>query len=218
MKVSDKVNSGNGKRRRGKTTAATIRWIHIYISMLGLLALLFFSVTGITVNHPDWFNASHETIHQYEGTIPMDWLGNVDSAEEGQPLEGVARLEIVEHFRNNHGIKGSVTEFSADPFQCYVGFNGPAYNAYASIDRTNGNYTLTETSLGWVAIMNDLHKGRDTGVAWSWVIDISAVIMIVASLSGLYLLLGLKNRAKTGLKLGLAGGAALIVIFIFLVP
>ena len=30
-------------------------WLHIYVSMFGLAAVLFFSVTGITLNHPDWF-------------------------------------------------------------------------------------------------------------------------------------------------------------------
>jgi hypothetical protein len=32
-----------------------MRWLHIYLSMFGLAAVLFFSVTGLTLNHPDWF-------------------------------------------------------------------------------------------------------------------------------------------------------------------
>lgn len=35
--------------------AALIRWIHIYLSMISLAAILFFSVTGVTLNHPSWF-------------------------------------------------------------------------------------------------------------------------------------------------------------------
>ena len=31
-----------------------MRWFHTYVSMLGLGSLLFFSVTGLTLNHPDW--------------------------------------------------------------------------------------------------------------------------------------------------------------------
>ena len=30
-----------------------MRWLHIYLSMFGLAAVLFFSVTGITLNHPN---------------------------------------------------------------------------------------------------------------------------------------------------------------------
>src|SRR2546423_13238103 len=43
------------RRRLNLRLAALMRWTHIYFSMFGLAALLFFSVTGITVNHPDWF-------------------------------------------------------------------------------------------------------------------------------------------------------------------
>ena len=32
-----------------------MRWLHVYLSMISLAVVLFFSVTGITLNHPDWF-------------------------------------------------------------------------------------------------------------------------------------------------------------------
>ena len=57
-----------------------------------------------------------------------------------------------------------------------------------------GHYRLTESSHGLVAVLNDLHKGRDTGTAWSVVIDVSAVLMTFISLTGLVLLLYLKRR------------------------
>ena len=41
--------------------------------------------------------------------------------------------------------------------------------------------------MGFVALLNDLHKGRDSGRAWSFVIDLSAVLMALVSLSGLVL-------------------------------
>ena len=35
------------------------------------------------------------------------------------------------------------------------------------IDRATGRYELTETRMGFFAVMNDLHKGRDSGKAWA---------------------------------------------------
>ena len=35
--------------------AKTSRWLHIYGSMASLALVLFFAVTGITLNHQDWF-------------------------------------------------------------------------------------------------------------------------------------------------------------------
>ena len=45
----------------------SMRWLHIYLSMFGLAAVLFFSVTGITLNHPDWFFGEAERRVEAEG-------------------------------------------------------------------------------------------------------------------------------------------------------
>ena len=42
------------RRRLALRLAGIMRWLHIYLSMFGLAALLFFAVTGVTLNHPDW--------------------------------------------------------------------------------------------------------------------------------------------------------------------
>src|SRR3546814_1996679 len=44
------------------------------------------------------------------------------------------------------------------------------------------------TDRGWIAYLNDLHKGRHTGAAWSWFLDLFAVACLVFSLTGLVLL------------------------------
>ena len=46
-------------------------------------------------------------------------------------------------------------------------------------------YELSETRFGLVAVINDLHKGCDSGSGWSVVIDLSAVLMVLVSLTGL---------------------------------
>ena len=50
------------------------------------------------------------------------------------------------------------------------------------------------TDRGWVSYLNDLHKGRNTGAAWSWFIDIFAGVCVLFSLTGLLLL----QRHATG--------------------
>ena len=48
-------------------------WLHIYVSMFGLAAVLFFSVTGITLNHPDWFFGKVERKREAEGQLNLKW-------------------------------------------------------------------------------------------------------------------------------------------------
>jgi hypothetical protein len=58
---------------------------------------------------------------------------------------------------------------------------------------------------GFVGVINDLHKGRDTGSVWSVVIDVSAVLMTIVSLTGFLLLLYIKRKRLSGLLVALAG-------------
>jgi hypothetical protein len=69
-----------------------------------------------------------------------------------------------------------------------------------------------------VALINDLHKGRDTGAAWSVVIDVSAVLMTVSSLTGLALLCTLRRRRVPGLLVAFAGTVAVLAVVVWLVP
>ena len=214
--------------------ARFVRWMHIYLSMFSLALVLFFSVTGITLNHPDWFFANTERRVKEQGTINPSWLnmgagamgaessGTAEIRSENannldQRSAGVARLEIVEHLRNQHHIGAALAEFRAEETECLVTFKGPGYAADAFIDRQSGKYDVTQTFHGIVAVLNDLHKGRDTGPVWSAVIDVSAVFMTVISLSGLILLFYLKLRRVPGLAVGIAGAIAAIVIGLTLV-
>ena len=197
--------------------------------MFGLAAVLFFSVTGITLNHPDWFGEPERRLTA-EGRMPAEWLrsnpsnsqssnsSSDASGEESDPSSQVAKLEIVEHLRKIHSVRGAVAEFRADERECTVTFKGPGYAADAFIDRETGHYDLTQTIHGWIAVINDLHKGRDTGPAWSAVIDISAIVLIVISFSGLVLLLYLKRKRLPGLFVIVGGTIAVIAVIWLLVP
>jgi hypothetical protein len=178
--------------------AAAVRWLHIYLSMISFALLFFFAVTGLTLNHPDWFG-EHTTTTQHQGRLNAAWVKG--------PEDSVAKLEIVEHLRRAHGVKGLLGEFRIEDTQCAVSFKGPGYTADALIRRDTGDYSFSETRLGLVAVINDLHKGRDSGRGWSVVVDISAVLMVLVSLSGFALIFFLKRRRTTGLLAASIGAA-----------
>ena len=110
---------------------------------------------------------------------------------------------------------GALVEFKVDDTECVVTFKGPGYSADAFIDRDSGHYTLTQSYHGPIAILNDLHKGRDTGFAWSIFIDVSAILLIFISLSGLVLLFYLKLRRGPGLvvvAVGTVAGGGIVLL------
>ena len=118
------------------------------------------------------------------------------------------RLEIVEYLRRTHGVRGAMVDFRVDERECLVTFKAPAYSADAFIERPDGRYQLTQTTHGVVAFLNDLHKGRDSGPVWSILIDVSAVLLTIISITGTLLLLTLKRRRRAGLIVGLVGTVA----------
>jgi hypothetical protein len=193
-----------------KQTASFSRWVHLYLSMLSFVVVLFFAITGLTLNHADWFDGQPVETKR-PGTLPAAWVNAPDTAR-------IKKLEVVELLRSKYGVKGAVSEFLVEDDQCAVSFKGPGYSADALINRPDGKFELTEQRLGLVAVLNDLHKGRDSGPGWSLVIDVSAVFLTVVSLSGLVMLFFLKNKRVRGILVALGGGVLCGVLYWFLVP
>ncbi|MEM9586809.1 MAG: PepSY-associated TM helix domain-containing protein [Planctomycetota bacterium] len=192
------------RRRKSlfQKSAAVVRWLHIYISMLGFAALMFFAVTGITLNHPTWLGGSDQVVRDSTGQLPSELVQRMD------------RLAIAERIRRDHQLRGAVHEFEVDDYECMIVFKGPAYAADVFVDRESGEYSLSVSTSSWVGLMNDLHKGRDSGLAWSWIIDVSALLMILMSLTGIVLLLYLKRRRLSGLVAAVVGTLFLLAFVV----
>lgn len=193
------------KASRKPQLAGLIRWLHIYLSMVSFAIVLFFAVTGLTLNHADWFE-DQSTSAKYTGKVQLAWVAGTDTAT-------VAKLPVVEFLRKTHSVNGAVNDFRIDDRQCSVSFRGPGYTADAFIDRATGTYELNETRMGLGAVMNDLHKGRDTGRQWAIVIDVAAVFMTLVSATSLILLLFLKKRRSSGLILVAVGTVVIYVVY-----
>ena len=183
-----------------RRTATVARWLHVYLSMASFGILFFFAVTGLTLNHVDWFADQQRTV-QAKGAVNAEWLKAPD----------VQKLEVVEQLRKAHAIKAALGDFRIDDAQCSVSFRGPGYSADVLVDRRTGQYELTETRNGWGAVINDLHKGRDSGHVWSLMIDLSAILMTLVSITGMALIFFLPKRRTSGL-VALAIGALVVSV------
>jgi len=206
------VHSGEKKAKKGipksafkKRTAAVSRWLHIYLSMVSFAILLFFALTGLTLNHANWFADQVKTT-VYKGKMKAGWVNDPDTAK-------INKLQVVELLRNRHDIKGILNDFRIEDSEVSLSFKGPGYSADAFISRETGEYELSETRMGLFAVLNDLHKGRDSGRSWGWIIDISAVLMSLVSLTGLILILFLKRKRSSGLLIMAVGLLLCLMIY-----
>ena len=189
------------------------RW-HWISAGLSLAGMLLFAVTGITLNHAAQIPAEPVTVST-TATLPAPLLARLDdvAGETTDPVpDAIARWVSTEL---EVSIAGKPTETSAD--EIYVGLKGPGADGWVTIDRGTGEAVRESTTRGWVAYINDLHKGRDTGPVWYWFIDVFAVACIVFTVTGLTLLwLHAKNRASTWPLVGLGIAIPVIIALIFI--
>jgi hypothetical protein len=198
------------RARLHKRTAIVSRWLHVYLSMVSFAAVLFFAVTGLTLNHPDWFASQQRTVVRH-GVAEASLLRRGGDGD-------IDRLALVEMLRAREHLHGAVGEVVVDDAQVTFSARAPGYTADVFLDRATGKYAITEVSSGLVAAMNDLHKGRDAGKVWGWLIDASAVLLTLVSLTGLVLLWFVYKRRVAGLVLAVVGGGVLWAVYEWFVP
>jgi len=206
------------KAAKHQTTQRWLRWIHINFSMGMLIVLALFAFTGITLNHPHWFGPETPAKQLQQLALPERFLSQKQQRFElqeqaliswlrQQDIKGIASSP--ELYIEQQDGQLSIAEASMD-------FKGPGYNASVFIDLLAGEAEIETTDYGWVAQLNDLHKGRNTGDAWIVFIDISALLTLLLAISGACLLLPRTKRLKQALQWTTAGTLlSLMTYFIF---
>lgn len=185
------------------------RLLHIYMSTALFSLLIFFSVTGITLNHLDWVS-SHNDPKLWHGSIPNEVLENFMP-----PLSDSLSAFLQE--RHNLSSASSV-EWDEELAEVMLDFSHPAGFAYVIINVKSGQYSIDYQKGSFWQIVNDLHKGRNAGNSWSWLIDISAVFMVLFSLTGLIILWQNRPKRMLGMVFTMLGTVSPIMVYFFLVP
>jgi len=188
--------------KQSRDTLKWARWFHVYSSMIAFLLIFFFGITGITLNHPTWTFGSDIQMSTVEGQPPFSPTFADNTADY---------LTISEFARSELGVSGSVDSFETTNDTIGITYRNPGYGADLFVDAVDGTYQLTVEQQGWVAVLNDLHKGRDTGSTWSWVIDVSAAFLVVVSLTGLLMQFFLRRRRRSAF-ISVAVGSILTVL------
>jgi hypothetical protein len=189
-----------------RTFVAWTRTIHIYLTLGALGLMLFFAVTGFTVNHEDWFGATTPRTRNVAGVTPAEWV----KAED--------KLRIVEHLRSQFGVNGAMTDFESEEGKFHVVFKGPGRVCEASISRPEGKTEVEIKTFGLWGRINDLHRGRDAGEGWRWMIDASAALFVLAAVTGVILWLALPKRRNVGIAALVLGAGLTVAFYWMLVP
>lgn len=176
--------------------------------------MLVFSVTGLTLNHAASISAEPE-IRAITGALPP----RARAALAQHTASGLAPLpqRVADAIEAQTGIAAGQRDAEWSAEEVYIAVPGPGGDAWASIDRASGQFEAEVTNRGAIAFLNDLHKGRNTGMAWFWFIDLLAAASIIFTITGLLLLqLHARRRPSTWPLVGFGTALPVIVILFFL--
>lgn len=207
------MNEKNASQRRAYWLKTLHTW-HWISSALCLLGMLLFAVTGLTLNNASRIE-SKATVQTRRAQLP----GPLHETVKAAAGQRAARLPAEAGAWLDHAFGIDTTrakpEWSAD--EAYLSLPRAGGDAWLSVDMQTGEVEYERTDRGWISYLNDLHKGRHTGLAWSWFLDLFAVACLVFSLTGLVLLkMHAGHRAATWPMVGLGVVIPVVLALLFI--
>ncbi len=159
----------------------TWHWIS---SAFALFGMLLFAVTGITLNHAGQI-AAEARVTTVQETLPEALM---EPLLQAQRDAAELPLSVGDWLLNQQGVKLPAGQPEWSEYEVYLSLPRPGGDAWLSIDLETAELLYESTDRGWIAYLNDLHKGRNAGQAWSLFIDFFALVCVVFSLTGLAVL------------------------------
>lgn len=208
------VSPDKKKRARKTFWLKQLHTWHWMSSAISLIGLMLFAITGFTLNHAAEIEGAPTSV-ETAAQLPPNLLEKVkpdDAPDAKKPIPA----DVAAFIETRLPLKAQGdADWTAD--EIYLGLPRPGGDGWISIDRNTGAVTSELSSRGWIAYLNDLHKGRNAGPVWKWFIDIFVLACVIFSLTGLVLLqLHSKNRRSTWplVALGLVIPAIIAIWFI----
>jgi hypothetical protein len=209
------MTAAPGQPARARWLKTLYRW-HWISSALALLGMLLFAATGLTLNHAAQIEAQPRVIER-KATLPAALLAAHAAAPGEKKHDAPLSTDIADWVAAALAVdvRGRPAEWSTD--ELYIAMPRPGGDAWVRIDRASGEAEFEDTDRGWVAYLNDLHKGRNAGTAWSWFIDAFAVACLVFTITGLAILkMHAGNRPGTWPLVGLGVVLPLLLALLFI--
>jgi len=207
--------TGTSSRRPRSAAAIAFytqcRHWHGYLSAFAFLALIFFSASGIVLNHPDWLGEDTGAPQTVAAKLPADAVAAARQAKAAGPaLAALAAAHMP--------IVGAYSSADIDSRQAFLRFEGVKGSSDVTIDLRNADATARVHRADMLTVMDDLHRGKNVGKVWQWVIDLSGAVFLLLSLVGYVLFFTLRFRLRVALVLTALSLGTLALIFVLFVP
>jgi hypothetical protein len=179
---------------------------HGWLSAFAFIALMFFSATGLLLNHPEWFADGNTAPVESRAHLPPALLKDKSASALATLL---AERKLV------HGVYASG---DMDDGLALLRFEGVTGNSSVTLDLETGDTDIAWQRATALTVLDDLHRGKNAGAAWKWLIDVSAGLFLVLSLIGFILFFSMRHKLPTVFLLTAGSLAGLVLLFVLFVP
>ncbi|SBS29784.1 hypothetical protein MAQ5080_01502 [Marinomonas aquimarina] len=187
------------------------RWLHIYSAAPVLLLMMFFALTGVTLNHLSWnlgdTEQSSQSLELPSALLDLDW-----QSESSQTA-----LSVLAWLDQEHGFNGVDIEINWELEEqlLLLHLEGPQGSYAIEVYPEDEMVDVFVRDLPFLEMLNNLHRGKHVTGFWRWLSDISGVCMLIFCLSGLWLLMVNTVQRATTLS-WVSMGSVVMVLTVYL--
>jgi hypothetical protein len=186
------------------------RVLHGYLSAAAFVWLLFFSITGILLNHPTWLRDDKPVTVSRQFRLQPYELASVTAKPEPGPA-------FVQAMRGKLGLKGQIDSSEVAGQLLFVRTRGASGSSELQLDLHTGQGSAAIESFSISTLFKELHRGEKAGPVWRAMIDITGFALVATSMMGLMIYLSLRFRLRTALFLVTGGLAAMVAGIVLIV-
>jgi len=199
--------------RRGAWLKLLTQW-HWISSAGSLIGMLFFALTGVTLVNAPYFESTTPTVVHHSASLPAALMADLDQAANAAEPQLPASLHDWVKANWQLSLSPKSVDWSAD--EIFIDLKRPGVDVSLSIDPHTGKADYEASDRGWVAWLNELHKGRNAGPVWNGFLTAFALCCVVFSVSGLLILqVHARSRWKIWPVTGLGLVIPLVLILLF---
>ncbi|GAB3258610.1 PepSY-associated TM helix domain-containing protein [Chitinimonas naiadis] len=186
------------------------RMLHAYLSAFAFIALMFFSLSGLLLNHPDWFKGKNKAVDNNFKLSAAELAEAQKSDDHARALAAIVASHIP--------LKGEFKSGEIIDGEAQIRFEGVSGKSDLLVTLADGQVDATVERATVTTMLHDLHRGKNSGRAWFWIIDISAILVLLLSILGYVLFFTLRFRLATSLKLTAVSLGLLGLVLLVFVP
>jgi hypothetical protein len=182
---------------------------HGYLSAAAFVWLLFFSITGVLLNHPTWLrDDGPATVNRRFHLQTGELMSVTTQKEPGSALVRVMRRPL--------GLKGEINSSDLAGGQLFVRMRGASGSTDLQLDLQSGQGSASIETFTVATLLKGLHRGEHAGRVWRALIDVAGAALVTTSVLGLMIYFSLRFRLRTALTL-IAGGMAVMAAAVALI-